>query len=193
MPRESDRRELLADTAMRLIDEVGLAGVTHRAIDAAAGVPVGTTSNYFRTRAALYEAIAHRILDQQLAALQAAPVTPMDRDSLIDSLTAAIDAGDGPARNRYLARFELSLEAARNARLAALMRELRAVTLRIRTAQLRAIHPEATHEQLDALGSLLTGVTFDRLTLGVPGMDTRALVETLIAGFLLAADEPLEK
>jgi DNA-binding transcriptional regulator YbjK len=193
MPRESDRRELLADTAMRLIDEVGLAGVTHRAIDAAAGVPVGTTSNYFRTRAALYEAIAHRILDQQLAALQAAPVTPMDRDSLVDSLTAAIDAGDGPARNRYLARFELSLEAARNARLAALMRELRAVTLRIRTAQLRAIHPEATHEQLDALGSLLTGVTFDRLTLGVPGMNTRALVETLIAGFLLAADEPLEK
>ncbi|MGN9847594.1 TetR/AcrR family transcriptional regulator, partial [Nonomuraea sp. H19] len=166
----------LADTAMRLIDEVGLAGVTHRAIDAAAGVPVGTTSNYFRTRSALYEAISHRILDQQFAALQAAPATPPDREDLVDSLTAAIDDGSGPARNRYLARFELSLEAARNPRLAALMRELRAVTLRIRTAQIRAIHPAATDEQLDALGSLLTGVTFDRITLGVPGMDTRALV-----------------
>ncbi|MDP4500604.1 TetR/AcrR family transcriptional regulator [Nonomuraea turcica] len=186
MPRESDRREMLADTAMRLIDEVGLAGVTHRAIDAAAGVPVGTTSNYFRTRSALYEAIAHRILDQQLAALQAAPATPPDREDLVDSLTAAIDDGTGPARNRYLARFELSLEAARNPRLAALMRELRAVTLRIRTAQIRAVHPAATDEQLDALGSLLTGVTFDRITVGVPGMDTRALVQALVAGFLPA-------
>ncbi|WP_327581032.1 TetR family transcriptional regulator [Nonomuraea sp. NBC_00507] len=186
MPKESDRRELLADTAMRLIDEVGLAGVTHRAVDAAAGVPVGTTSNYFRTRATLYEAIAHRILDQQLAALQAAPATPPDRESLVDSLTAAIDDGTGPARNRYLARFELSLEAARNPRLAALMRELRAVTLRIRAAQFRAIHPDAADEQLDALGSLLTGVTFDRITLGVPGMDTRALVQALIAAFLPA-------
>ncbi|MFD1935520.1 TetR/AcrR family transcriptional regulator [Nonomuraea mangrovi] len=177
---------MLADTAMRLIDEVGLAGVTHRAIDAAAGVPVGTTSNYFRTRSALYEAIAHRILDQQLAALQAAPTTPPDRKDLVDSLTAAIDDGTGPARNRYLARFELSLEAARNPRLAALMRELRAVTLRIRTAQIRAVHPAATDEQLDALGSLLTGVTFDRITVGVPEMDTRALVQALIAGFLPA-------
>ncbi|WP_327581826.1 TetR family transcriptional regulator [Nonomuraea sp. NBC_00507] len=184
MPRESDRRQLLADTAMRLIDEGGLAAVTHRAVDAAAGVPVGTTSNYFRTRAALYEAIAHRILDQQLAALQAAPVSPLDREGLVDSLTAAIDAGDGPARNRYLARFELSLEAARNPRLAALMRDLRSVTLRIRTAQLRAIHPDATDEQLDALGSLLTGVTFDRITLGVPSMNTRTLVDALITGFL---------
>ncbi|TMR88646.1 TetR/AcrR family transcriptional regulator [Nonomuraea basaltis] len=186
MPRESDRREMLADTAMRLIDEAGLAGVTHRAIDAAAGVPVGTTSNYFRTRSALYEAIAHRILDGQLAALQAAPATPPDREDLVDSLTAAIDDGTGPARNRYLARFELSLEAARNPRLAALMRELRAVTLRIRTAQIRAVHPAATDEQLDALGSLLTGVAFDRITVGVPGMDTRALVQALVAGFLPA-------
>jgi DNA-binding transcriptional regulator YbjK len=184
MPKESDRRELLADTAMRLIDEVGLAGVTHRAIDAAAGVPVGTTSNYFRTRAALYEAIAHRILDQQLAALQVAPASTPDLEGLIDALTAAIDAGNGPARNRYLARFELSLEAARNPRLAALMRELRAVTVRIRTAQLRAVHPGATDEQVDALGSLLTGVTFDRITLGVPGMDTRALVRALVTEFL---------
>ncbi|WP_280451303.1 TetR family transcriptional regulator, partial [Nocardia cyriacigeorgica] len=43
----------LADTALALIDDYGLAQVTHRAIDAAAGVPIGTTSNYFPTRAAL--------------------------------------------------------------------------------------------------------------------------------------------
>jgi hypothetical protein len=29
-------------------------------------------------------------------------------------------------------------------------------------------------------------VTFDRITVGVPGMDTRALVQALVAGFLPA-------
>ncbi|MDW6060056.1 TetR family transcriptional regulator [Streptomyces sp. FXJ1.4098] len=188
MPKKSNRRELLADTAMRLIDDVGLAAVTHRAIDAAAGVPVGTTSNYFRTRAALYEAIAHRILDHQLAAEAAASTSASsDRADLVEALATAVDVGAGAARNRYLARFELSLEAARSPELAAVMRELRAVTLRTRAAQVRAVHPEATDEHIDALASLLTGVAFDRLTLGVPAMDTRDVVRAVVSGLLPGA------
>ncbi|MEV4109399.1 TetR family transcriptional regulator [Nonomuraea sp. NPDC049695] len=186
MPKKTDRRELLADTALRLIDELGLAQVTHRAVDQAAGVPAGTTSNYFRTRAALYEAIARRILDQQLAAEQEQPAgpsaaTPQD---VAELLAAAVDAGTGPARNRYLARFELSLEAARSPELAALMRELRAVTLRIRATQIRAAYPHVTQEQVDAIASLLTGIAFDRLTLDVPAMETPAIARALLRGFL---------
>ncbi|MGH4033411.1 TetR/AcrR family transcriptional regulator [Actinomycetota bacterium Odt1-20B] len=184
MPKKSDRRGLLADIAMRLIDERGLAAVTHRAIDKAAEVPVGTTSNYFRTRAALYEAIAHRILDQQVAAEQPSPPTDLTPDQLIGLLTEAVDAATGPARNRYLARFELSLEAARSPELAALMRELRSVTLGVRASQIRAVHPHATDEQIDALVSLLTGMAFERITLGVPSMATRDAVAAVTTGVL---------
>ncbi|WP_342216353.1 hypothetical protein [Nocardia cyriacigeorgica] len=96
----------------------------------------------------------------------------------------AAPAGPGPARNRYLARFELSLEASRNADLAAVMRELRAVTLRRRAARIRAVYPEATEQQADAIASLLTGIAFDRLTLEVPAMDTAAIARAVLRGFL---------
>ncbi|MFC6900611.1 TetR/AcrR family transcriptional regulator [Nonomuraea dietziae] len=94
MPRKSDRRDLLADTALRLIDDSGLAQVTHRAIDKAAGVPDGTTSNYFRTRSALYEAIVRRLLDLQLADLDRLAVTPLPGSpaELLDLLAATVEA-----------------------------------------------------------------------------------------------------
>ncbi|MBF6090460.1 TetR/AcrR family transcriptional regulator [Nocardia cyriacigeorgica] len=184
MPKRSERRVLLADTALALIDDYGLAQVTHRAIDAAAGVPIGTTSNYFPTRAALYEAIARRILDQQLEAEADTADGEATAEGVADYLAAAGDAGAGPARNRYLARFELSLEASRNADLAAVMRELRAVTVRRRAARIRAVYPEATEQQADAIASLLTGIAFDRLTLEVPAMDTAAIARAVLRGFL---------
>ncbi|MGK8464131.1 TetR/AcrR family transcriptional regulator [Nocardia cyriacigeorgica] len=184
MPKKSERRSLLADTALALIDEHGLAQVTHRAIDTAAGVPLGTTSNYFPTRAALYEAIARRILDQQLDAEPEPVGEEATTQDVADYLAAAGDASAGAARNRYLARFELSLEASRNAELAAIMRELRAVTVRKRAVQIRAAYPHATEERVDAIASLLTGVAFDRLTLDVPAMDTAAVARAVLRGFL---------
>ncbi|WP_225730650.1 MULTISPECIES: TetR/AcrR family transcriptional regulator [unclassified Nocardia] len=185
MPRKTDRRELLADTALRMIDDVGLAGVTHRAVDAAAGVPVGTTSNFFKTRTALYAAIARRILDQQNEAEKQRPAsTSATSRQVADLLAEAIDAGNGPARNRYLARFELSVEAARDPELAHLMRELRAVTVRTRAQQIRAAYPHATDDQVDAIVSLLTGIAFDRVALDVPALDTTTIAHAVLRGFL---------
>ncbi|MCA2208494.1 TetR family transcriptional regulator [Nocardia rosealba] len=184
MPKKTDRRERLADAALRLIDEIGLSQVTHRAVDKAADVPPGTTSNYFPTRAALYAAIARRILDQQSAAESRFPAgTSASPGQVAELLADAVDAGAGPARNRHLARFELSTEAARNPELAALMRELRAVTVRTRAAQIRTAYPHATDEQVDAVVSLLTGVAFDRIALGVPDTDTAAIVRAVLQGY----------
>ncbi|MEU6778401.1 TetR family transcriptional regulator [Nonomuraea angiospora] len=183
MPRTSHRRDLLTDTALRLIDEIGLDEVTHRAIDAAAEVPPGTTSNYFRTRAALYEAIARRLLDHQLTDLAALPAVTT-HEELVTALAATVEAGDGPARNRYLARIELSVAAARNPALAALMRDLRAATLRVLGHQIRAVYPKATDRQLHTLGSVLTGITLDRIALAVPGMDVREALSALTRGLL---------
>src|SRR4051794_30664127 len=50
-----DRLVLIGDTAIRLLVERGMRGLTHRAVDESAGIPAGSTSYYARTRAALLE------------------------------------------------------------------------------------------------------------------------------------------
>src|SRR5919107_1137181 len=49
----ADRRSVILDAALRVIAEQGMRALTHRAVDAAAGLPGGSTSYYFRSRAAL--------------------------------------------------------------------------------------------------------------------------------------------
>lgn len=55
------RREDLGDAAIVVVAAAGLKGLTHRTVDVTAGVPAGTTSNYFRTRQSLVAAVAERI------------------------------------------------------------------------------------------------------------------------------------
>ncbi|RCG27264.1 TetR/AcrR family transcriptional regulator [Sphaerisporangium album] len=47
------REEVVAEAAITLLVERGMRGLTHRAVDEAAGLPLGSTSNLARTRAAL--------------------------------------------------------------------------------------------------------------------------------------------
>ncbi len=54
------RRELILDTAIGLLGDSGVHAVTHRAVDGAAGLAAGSTSNYFRSRDALLEAVVER-------------------------------------------------------------------------------------------------------------------------------------
>lgn len=108
------RRALIADAAVNLLAEAGSRGVTHRAVDARAGVPVGTCANYFPSRADLVVGIAERVFE----------VLRPDDDRLAD-LAGLGEAEAGPAYaadvvERLLARpaaatalVELRLEAAR--------------------------------------------------------------------------------
>src|SRR4051794_17968015 len=64
MVRNPERRTLLADAGLRVLAAAGARGLTHRAVDAEAGVPTGTASNYFPSRAALLAALAERIFDR---------------------------------------------------------------------------------------------------------------------------------
>ncbi|GGR79669.1 TetR family transcriptional regulator [Micromonospora fulviviridis] len=64
MARNPERRTLLADAGLRVLAAAGARGLTHRAVDAEAGVPTGTASNYFPSRAALLAGLAERIFDR---------------------------------------------------------------------------------------------------------------------------------
>ncbi|MER5457750.1 TetR family transcriptional regulator [Micromonospora sp. NPDC002389] len=64
MARNPERRAALADAGLRVLAAQGARGLTHRAVDTEAGVPVGTASNYFRSRDALLGALGERIFER---------------------------------------------------------------------------------------------------------------------------------
>jgi len=55
------RKQALLDAAIGVLGERGMRELTHRAVDAEAGVAAGSTANYFPTREALLEAIVERV------------------------------------------------------------------------------------------------------------------------------------
>ncbi|MCA0158324.1 TetR family transcriptional regulator [Tsukamurella sp. M9C] len=61
------RREEVLDGAIEVLGTLGLRGLTHRAVDGTAGVPAGTASNYFRSRAALVRGVVERLVEEDLA------------------------------------------------------------------------------------------------------------------------------
>lgn len=50
--------QLILDSAIRVVAAGGMRGLTHRAVDAEAGLPQGSTSGYLRTRLALVTALS---------------------------------------------------------------------------------------------------------------------------------------
>ncbi|MFL6075241.1 MAG: TetR/AcrR family transcriptional regulator [Mycobacteriales bacterium] len=111
-----DRREVLADAAIEVIAAHGMRGLTHRAVDAEAGVPPGSTSYYFRTRQALIDAVVHRLLALDTADLAAAP-PPAPGAGLEWIATVAAESLDRwlvTGRSRLLARYACMLEAGRD-------------------------------------------------------------------------------
>ncbi|MFE0026218.1 TetR/AcrR family transcriptional regulator [Amycolatopsis sp. NPDC059021] len=110
------RREQLADAAIDVLATQGGRGLTHRAVDRAAGVPLGTTGNYFPTRQALLLAATERISHWHLAQLGAfgAQAKSYSRATLISSFEEFLRELRTKHRARSLAMLEVHLEAARH-------------------------------------------------------------------------------
>ena len=76
----NDRRVALLEAGINVLGEHGVRAVTHRAVDAAAGLPAGSTSNHFRTRDALFDVLVVRLSERERRnwdelARRAAPTT----------------------------------------------------------------------------------------------------------------------
>lgn len=109
VPLGDDRRIAIADAAIHVVATSGLRGLTHRAVDAQAGLPPGSTSYYLRTRDALLTACVNRMLDRDRAAMEDLP-GPVDPENLLVGMVLNLVRH---RRDNLLARYELSLEAAR--------------------------------------------------------------------------------
>ena len=177
------RRAEILDGALSVLAGQGMRGLTHRAVDAAARLPAGSTSYYFRSRAALVAGCVQRLLERDLegdvpAAEAALPAATRPGDDPSAALAAALTAiGVRMAtteRTRTLARYELSLAAVRDPALRAeLVRG--GDTIRSRGAALLgragAADPDAAAAEVAAV---LDGLVYTALVRGPADPETLA-------------------
>jgi DNA-binding transcriptional regulator YbjK len=157
----------------------GARGLTHRAVDRAAGVPEGTTSNYFRTREALLAAAVRRHAELD------APPGLADGLSQAELVLAMIEHIAAPARRALLvARYELFLESTRREALHAELSAARERFVAMAAVLLKAggcEHPRAHAAQLVAV---VDGVLVDQLLAADSALD-RVAIEELVQRLLV--------
>lgn len=104
----STRRRAL-DAAVTLIGTEGIRALTHGRVDAAAALPPGSTSNHFRTRAALVSGVIEWLATQERADAGLPDIG--SADEFIDAVSRMIQLQSGPLAARTRARYALFLEA----------------------------------------------------------------------------------
>jgi Tetracyclin repressor-like, C-terminal domain len=206
----------VADAAITVLADHGGRGLTHRAVDQAAGLPPGTTSNYARTREALLTLALTRIAEldatEGAAGLYGSEISGSGvsgRGLSGDGMSGGGGSGGGlaeglagmlhrmitddSARRRVRARFELALEATRRPELRAAYDEM-GRRFRAEAARLLAASGSAEPER-DAwtLIAWLEGTAFYALagagTTAAPPLDVlRDQLTRLLAG--LRGDHP---
>jgi DNA-binding transcriptional regulator YbjK len=111
----TNRRERVLDAAICVLGDHGVRAVTHRAVDAAAGLPAGSTSNHFRTRDALFDGIVERFVARERTNWEAlaARLDPRSPADLAHALAEFAREATTTYKTLTLARYAILVEAAR--------------------------------------------------------------------------------
>ena len=195
MVRNPERRTTLVDAAIEVLAHEGARGLTFRAVDARAGVPVGTSSNYFVSRDDLFMQTGARITDRMtpdpVRVEEAMRPTPSRQ--LVTELMQWLVQRMADDRTGYLAMLELRLEATRRPAL----RDHLNRTVRADLDENARFHREAglpgDADAFLVLYLAMTGLLLDHFTL--PGVltgddttdrDLDRLVETIVTRIIPA-------
>lgn len=172
---------MIADAAADVVEDLGIAALTHRAVAAGAGVTLGVVSYNYRTSADLVRAAFDAIYRRLTAPIRDKPAYPTDRGELL-----AVWADFSSQPRRLAAMEELILAVARDPGLRDFGPQLRYLRGRSSSLQLAAqLGPEASISPLDAAiySSLVSGQR--RALIGLPEADIHAgldAADALIAG-----------
>lgn len=189
MAKNDARRELLADAGIAVLAREGSRGLTHRAIDAEAGVPMGTTSNYFRTKQTLHAGLFARIgtrlapTPEDLETRAAAqPTRELFAHYIRDIVRRLLNQ-----REVTLALFELRLEAARHPELAASLSQWQRAAFDGDVAFNDAARLPGGRREVAIFHYAIDGLIFDQLTSPIASeITTDEVVDALVAGLLPA-------
>jgi DNA-binding transcriptional regulator YbjK len=169
------RRGRIAQAGIRVVAEAGVEGLTHRAVAAAAGVPLGSTTYHFASKDDLLAAAMTEARDAHATFLAGWCARLGPRPDLVASLTEYVVVSSNANRDRVRVAYELYVAALRRPALQALSRDWDDAL------------PQALERYTDlvtarALSTAISGLLLESLTRGVPL--TASEVEPLLARIL---------
>ncbi|KAB1660309.1 TetR family transcriptional regulator [Pseudoclavibacter chungangensis] len=187
MAKNEARRNALADAGIVVLAREGSRGLTHRAIDQEAGVPVGTASNYFRSRDALVSGLADRIgarlaptPDDLQRRGERAPGRALFADYLRDIVRRLMAEPDVTR-----ALFELRLESGRRPELEAVFGPWLRAGFEADLAFNVAAGLPGGRREIALFRYAIDGFLLDRLTTPVdPDTSSDVVIDALVAGLL---------
>jgi AcrR family transcriptional regulator len=190
-----NRRETLLDAAIVVLGERGMRALTHRAVDAEAGVAAGSTANYFPTREGLLEAIVDRVSAMERSrfdelAAEVCPATPAD---LGRSVAGWVREATGARRALTLSRYAILAEAGHNA---TIRRQLAETGTRVNAwcaNWLTLIGSAGTDHDVHVLGNYLTGLMLHQLAIPDPGFDPADEITALLESLVRPAGTPARR
>lgn len=171
-PSSPGRRTAIADAVIEVLAEQGSRRLTHRAVDQHLGLPEGSTSAYFRTRASLISVAVQRLVEldrESLEAFMARLVGSADTLSAPELVDAVVnDWTSKDAAPRQLARLELQLEMLRHPDVAATLAEQRSSFIGMTQIFARTLETHLDQSAdagliAAALTALVDGLILDRL------------------------------
>ncbi|KAB1662589.1 TetR/AcrR family transcriptional regulator [Pseudoclavibacter chungangensis] len=184
----SERRTQVIGATLDVIADGGSRGLTHRAVDRRAGVPLGTTGNWFRTRNALVAAAVDELERRDLEAGRTLfeAGAPHDRAGLVRLVRAFLEghlSGEGAVRAR--ARYALMLE--RPDLVAPAHERLLATFAGLAGSIGVAVEPSAARRAAD----LVDGAILHRVTIRADAGDDEldALADAIVALLLGSPDD----
>jgi len=180
------RRAEIADAAIATLARDGMRGLTHRAVDRAAGLPEGSASYYFRTRQALLQATVERLADldttDMLDSTVLAALPGPDLDTFGDAAARIVESWLTTGRERQLARYELALEATRRPELRQALIASGAAIRAMVASQFAAAGVRQPDQRAADFVAFLDGLLFDEIA----GAGTRKLTSADLSGAIRA-------
>ncbi|AFR50640.1 TetR/AcrR family transcriptional regulator [Gordonia sp. KTR9] len=177
-----ERRRTIIEAAATLITEVGSDGLTHRLVARRAGVPLGSTTQYFATLDDLREAALGRLADDIDSGLAEVAET---LDEHGPSAAVFAEALHEYMSDERLIRADLALVSA-----AVIDPSLRPLAVRWPDGLVEMLAPRVGHTAARAIAAYTDGVAMHALLYGTPlSIDDLTAALTALTGLTSPTDE----
>jgi AcrR family transcriptional regulator len=177
----SNRNRALS-AAVELLGTEGLRGLTHARVDDRADLPKGSTSNYFRSRAALLDGVVDWMVRSETPQVEAT-FKPASPEELIDQLCRVHDFMTGPNAVMVKARMVLWVEAATNPQVRQALLRGRATMTSMLVPALAALGARDPLAASDTIGMCIQGLFLQQFARD-EAIDPRPLLEIIVRGAL---------
>lgn len=178
-------RERALSAAIDVLATGGIRALTHRQVDESAGLRVGSTSNAFRTRAALLRGITEQMVEAELRVVAESPAAASP-EQLAESLITLFERLTGPLRTQTAARLALLVEAGHDDAIRAILSDARSnavVPIRAAFVAVGAADPDLA---VDIVTACFEGLFLQLIGLGAD-LDPRPVISAVV---LAAAAAP---